>query len=216
MSYKADPTDNHYSKGEVLANGLTHGLGGILSIVGLVFLIFRAVREGTGWHMVSFAVFGTSLITLYLVSAVYHLTPNQPWNPILQRLDHSAITLLIAGTYTPFLLVGLRNTLGWSVFGLVWGSALVFLALKLGFGQRFSKPPVLLYLLMGWLVVVLIGEVRTAFNPTSLLWLLIGGLLYTGGLAFFFWKKLPYNHAVWHIFVMGGSLFHFFSVMSIL
>jgi hemolysin III len=204
-------------KGEAIANSITHGLGVGLSILGLILLVTRAVNFGTVWHVVSFTVYGISLILLYLASTVYHSTPStRPWNKLLQRLDHAAIYLLIAGTYTPFMLTNLRGPLGWSILGIVWGLALIGLVLKLGFPHRFKNPTVALYVLMGWFFVIAFRDAASHIEVLSLMLLFIGGILYTSGILFYAWKKLPYSHAIWHLFVLGGSIFHFFSVMSIL
>ena len=150
------------SKGEAIANSLTHGLGVGLSILGLILLIYRAVNLGTVWHVVSFTIYGVSLILLYLASTVYHSTPAaKPWNRILQRLDHAAIYVLIAGTYTPFMLTTMRGPLGWSILGIVWGIALIGLVLKIGFPNRFKNPTVVLYVIMGWLFVLAFREAAT-------------------------------------------------------
>jgi hemolysin III len=205
------------TRGEAVANSLTHGAGVGLSILGMALLVTRAVNLGTVWHLVSFSVYGLSLILLYLASTVYHSTPSdKPWNQTLQRLDHAAIYLLIAGTYTPFMLTNLRGPLGWSILGIVWGIALIGLVLKLGFPNRFKHPTVVLYVLMGWFFVIAFREAVNHIEVLSLSLLFIGGLLYTSGILFYAWKKLPYSHAIWHLFVLGGSIFHFFSVMSIL
>jgi hemolysin III len=216
MPYKSDSKSRKYSLGEIVANGVTHGIGIILSIIGLVFLILRAVQQGTAWHIVSFAIFGTSMLFLYLASTIYHITPNKWWNATLQRLDHAAIFLLIAGTYTPFLLTNLRGAWGWSIFGVVWGLTVVGFVLKFAFTSKFQKPPVVLYILMGWLVVIAFGEVVRNFSGMTLMLLVWGGILYTAGVVFYAWEKLPYSHAIWHLFVLGGTIMHYFSVMNIL
>jgi hemolysin III len=204
-------------RGEAIANSITHGLGVGLSILALILLVYRAVNFGTAWHVVSFTIYGVSLILLYLASTVYHSTPTaKPWNKILQRLDHAAIYLLIAGTYTPFMLTNMRGPLGWTILGIVWGIALIGLVLKIGFPNRFKKPTVVLYVLMGWLFVLAFRDAVTQIEVLSLTLLFVGGVLYTSGLLFYMWKKLPYSHAIWHLFVLGGSIFHFFSVMNIL
>jgi hemolysin III len=204
-------------RGEALANSLTHGLGVALSILGLILLIIRAVNFGTVWHVVSFSIYGVSLILLYLASTVYHSTAStEPHNLILQRLDHAAIYLLIAGTYTPFMLTNLRGPLGWSILGIVWGIALIGLVLKIGFPNKLKKPTVVLYVLMGWLFVVAFRDAVAQIEVLSLSLLFIGGVLYTSGILFYAWEKLPYSHAIWHLFVLGGSISHFFSVMNIL
>jgi hemolysin III len=217
MSHQSKEFPKSETRGEAIANSLTHGLGVALSILGLVLLVYRAVNAGTVWHVVSFSIYGVSLILLYLASTVYHSTPSsKPWNALLQRMDHAAIYPLIAGTYTPFMLTNMRGPLGWSILGIVWGIALIGLVLKLGFPNRFKNPTVALYVLMGWLFVAAFRDAATQIEVLSLTLLFVGGILYTSGILFYAWKKLPYSHAIWHLFVLGGSIFHFFSVMSIL
>lgn len=204
-------------KNEMLANSLTHGLGAGLSILGLVILISRAVKFGTVWHLVSFSIYGITLLLLYTASTIYHSTPSTSrWKTILQRFDHAAIYLLIAGTYTPFLLTSMRGRLAWCILGIVWGIALIGTVLKIGFTRRFKNPSVMLYVAMGWLIVFAFRDVVSQIEVFNLMLLFIGGVLYTSGLLFYSWKKLPYNHAIWHLFVLGGSLFHFLSVMQII
>jgi hemolysin III len=216
LIYKADNSLASSSKGEIIANTITHGIGVGLSIAGLVLLINRAVRFGTPWHLASFLVFGISLLLLYLASSTYHAFETKPWKAVLQRLDHAAIYFLIAGTYTPFLLTRFRSGLGWTVLGLIWGLSFLGLIIKLGFNRRFEKPTVLLYLLMGWAGLVVFLTPGTQLGKPSTIFLIIGGLFYTVGVIFYRWKKLPYSHAVWHLFVLGGSIFHFFSVMQLI
>ena len=215
MAYKADTSLASSSIGEIVANSITHGIGVGLSIAGLVFLIIRSVKLGTGWHLAGFLVFGISLLLLYLASTVYHSSVNKPWKAILQRLDHAAIYFLIAGTYTPFLLITSRTGLGWSVFGIIWGLSIVGLVLKLAFSKKFEKPTVWLYLLMGWAGLVVLLQAGTQLGTNSIIYLLIGGAFYSVGVIFYSWKKLPYGHAIWHLFVLGGSIFHYFSVMQL-
>ena len=215
MSYKTDPTAPSSSKGEILANWFTHGIGVVLSIAGIVFLIIRAINLGTAWHLASYIIFGTSLILLYLASTVYHCFTKQPWKALFQRLDHAAIFFLIAGTYTPFLLTKLRNGWGWSIFGIIWGLSIVGLIMKLGFKSKFEKPSVLLYLAMGWFGIIVFYQTMGTISMLSIWFLLIGGLFYSVGVIFYRWRTLPYNHAIWHLFVLGGSIFHYFSVLQL-
>ncbi len=215
MRYKSDSIAKSFTVGEILANSITHAIGIGLSIAGLVILIVRAANLGDSWHMVSFIIFGVSLILLYLASTIYHSTPNLSWNGILQRLDHAAIYLLIAGTYTPYLLTKLRGPFGWSIFGIVWGLALLGFIFKLVFTQRFVKPSVWLYVAMGWFAIMLFNPIMQQIGGLSLVLLIVGGVFYTSGILFYRWRKLPYGHAVWHLFVMGGSIFHFFSVLQL-
>ena len=147
---------------------------------------------------------------------MYHSFANKPWKGILQRLDHAAIYFLIAGTYTPYLFITSRTGLGWSIFGIIWGLSVVGLILKLGFSKRFEKPTVWLYLVMGWAGMVIFFQARTQLSTLSVLFLVLGGICYTAGLVFYKWEKLPYAHAIWHLFVLGGSIFHYFSVMQLI
>ena len=215
MSYKSDNSLSTNTKGEIIANSITHGLGVGLCIAGLVFLIIRAVNRGTPWHLVSFVIFGISLLLLYLASTIYHSFSTKPWKAVLQRLDHAAIYFLIAGTYTPFMLTKIRTGLSWSILGVIWGLAVVGLIIKLGFSSKFEKPTVLLYLLMGWAGVVVFIQAGSLISKLSLVFLIIGGAFYTIGVIFYRWNKLPYNHAIWHLFVLGGSIFHYFSVLQL-
>ena len=216
MKYKKDLSLASSTFGEIIANSVTHGIGVGLSIAGLVVLILRALKYGTGWHLAGFLVFGISLLLLYLASTIYHSFAKQSRTGILQRLDHAAIYFLIAGTYTPFLLTISRTGLGWSVFGIVWGLSLVGLILKLGFVKKFEKPTVWLYILMGWAGLVVFFQKGVQLSTLAIVFLLVGGAFYTIGVIFYRWKKLPYGHAVWHLFVLGGSIFHYFSVMQLI
>ena len=216
MTYKSDTSLSSSTTGEIIANSITHGIGVGLSIAGLVILIVRAVKAGTGWHLASFLVFGISLLLLYLASTIYHSFANKPWKGILQRLDHAAIYFLIAGTYTPFLLTTSRTRLGWGIFGIIWGLSILGLILKLAFSKRFEKPTVWLYLVMGWAGLVVFFQAGTQLSKLAIVFLLVGGAFYSLGIIFYSWKKLPYGHAVWHLFVLGGSIFHYFSVMQLI
>ncbi len=215
MAYKSDLSLSSSTIGEIIANSITHGIGVGLSIAGLVILIIRAVKFGTGWHLAGFLVFGISLLLLYSASTIYHSFANKPWKGIFQRLDHAAIYFLIAGTYTPYLLITSRTGLGWSIFGIIWGLSILGLILKLAFPKRFEKPTVWLYLLMGWAGLVVFFQAGTQLSTLSIAFLLIGGAFYTVGVVFYRWKKLPFAHAIWHLFVLGGSIFHYFSIMQL-
>ncbi len=206
----------YYSSREELLNYLTHGAGTVFSVLGLVYLLVRAVQQGDTWHIVSFAIYGSSLVLLYLSSTLYHAVSVPKWKQVLKKFDHSAIFLLIAGTYTPFLLVNLRGPWGWSLFGVIWGLAVLGLVLKFWIISRWEGASVVLYLAMGWLAVIAGKELLQEVAVNSLVLLLIGGLCYTAGVVFYLWKKLPYNHAIWHLFVLGGSFSHYFSVLNIL
>ncbi len=196
-----------------LANSVTHGVGLGLSIAGLAMLVVFASLRGEAVHIVACSVYGATLVLLYLASTLYHGIHAPRTKRVLQIIDHSAIYLLIAGTYTPFALVSLRGTLGWSVFGVVWGIAAAGVAFKIVFGDRFEVASVLFYLGMGWLCVVIAKPLLDQIGTAGVVWLAVGGLAYTAGVIFFFWESLPHHHAIWHLFVMAGSTCHFFAVM---
>jgi len=206
----------YFTSREELLNSLTHGTGVVLSLLGLVFLLVRAVRYGNTWHIVSFAIYGISLILLYLASTLYHAASVLEWKQLLKKFDHSAIFLLIAGTYTPFLLTVLRGPWGWSLFGVIWGLTLLGLVLKFWIISRWEGASVVLYLAMGWLAVLAVGELIQHVGTTSLVLLGVGGMCYTVGVIFYLWRKLPYNHAIWHVFVMAGSITHYFSILKLI
>lgn len=204
---------SEYSFREELAHGISHGIGAGLAIVGLVFLLIAAIRYGNSWHIVSAAVYGGSLILLYLASTLYHLISNPKVKRIFQKLDHSMIYVLIAGTYTPLTLVTLRGGWGWTLFGLVWGMAVCGLVLEAVLPRRIGWLSLLLYLGMGWLVVIAGKPLLAALATGGLILLIAGGLFYSLGVIFYVWKKLSYNHAIWHLFVMAGSAAHFFAIL---
>ena len=202
-----------YSAAEEIAHSITHGLGIVLSIVGLATLITVAVRSGDVWHLVSFSVFGVTLILLYVASTLYHSIPSPRAKPILRILDHSAIYLLIAGTYTPFTLVSLRGPWGWGLLAGVWGLALFGILLEVTSLRRLRGLAIGLYLGMGWLVLIAAGPLTRAVAREGVMLLLSGGIVYTLGTVFYGWRRLPFHHAVWHLFVLTGSVLHFFAVL---
>jgi len=201
---------------EEIANGITHGIGALLSVAGLVLLIIQAVRFGTAWHVVSYTIFGSTMFILYLSSTLYHSIQHQKAKIILRIIDHSAIFLLIAGTYTPFVLVALRGAWGWSLFGVIWGLAIMGIIFKSLFINRFRILSVFLYIAMGWLVVIAMPQIIQHLNRTALTFLIIGGLSYTLGTVFYALRRIPFSHTVWHLFVLGGTAMHFFAVLNIL
>jgi len=203
----------HYSHGEEIANSVTHGIGIGLSIAGLAVMVTRAALYGDVWQVVSASVFGASMILLYTASTLYHSFRHEGIKRVLRKLDHTAIYLLIAGTYTPFMLVNLRGAWGWSLFGVVWGFAIVGLVLKIWLTGRFRILSTLCYIGMGWMIVIATKPMLQSV-PHSGLWLLLaGGLCYTGGTLFYMWRSLRYHHAVWHLFVLAGTIFHYFAVL---
>ena len=209
-------TEQHpprYTLGEEIANSVTHGVGIVLGIAGLGVLTAFASLRGDAWHIVGCSIFGAALILLYTTSTLYHSIPHPRAKAVMRTLDHSAIFILIAGTYTPFLLVNLRGPWGWSLFGVIWGLALFGIGLRIARGRRSTLLSVGLYVGMGWAVVVAIEPMLDVVAPGGLLLLLLGGLAYTLGVVFYVWKRLPYHHAIWHGFVLAGSILHFFAIL---
>ena len=198
---------------EEIANTVTHGVGLLLSIAGFVVLLVFAMLRGTVWHVVACTIYGATLICLYSASTLYHAAASARLKRALKIFDHSAIYLLIAGTYTPFLLLNLRGPWGWSLFGVIWGLALAGILFKFWFVDHWEHLSTAVYVLMGWLVLVATKPVLAHVPSTTLLWLLAGGLFYSAGVIFYVWKQLPYNHAVWHVFVLAGSTCHYFAVL---
>jgi hemolysin III len=202
------------SHGEEIANSLTHGAGLLLSIVSFPVLIFAMVPKRDPLMVIAVSVFAASLVALYGASTIYHALPQSETKLFFRKVDHVAIYLLIAGTYTPFLLGVLRGPLGWSLFAVVWSLAalgVVFKTSKLGF--RYPRASTLIYLGMGWLAILAVKPFIAAMPINGIEWLLAGGLCYTGGVAFYVWDRLKYGHAVWHLFVLGGSTCHFVAVL---
>jgi len=201
-----------YSVREEIAHSAIHGVGILLSIAGLVALVLVARRTGDPWHLVACVIYGLTLILLYLASTLYHSIPLARAKRVLRVLDHSAIYLLIAGTYTPFTLISLRGGWGWTLFGLVWGMAILGITLEIAAIGRFRWLSMALYLGMGWLVLIALQPLRLAVSPGGVTLLFLGGIAYTLGTLFYGWRRLPYHHAVWHAFVLAGSVLHFFAV----
>jgi len=201
-----------YSLGEEIAHSVTHGTGAVLSVVGLVLLTVRAVRTGDPWYVVSFAIFGATMVVLYTASTLYHALKPPRARRVFKILDHGAIFLLIAGTYTPFLLVSLRGPWGWSMFGVVWGLATAGILFKVFFAGRFKLVSTLLYLGLGWLCAVATKPLLARVPAEGLAWLLAGGLAYSAGTLFYLWRGMRYHHAVWHLFVLAGTACHFWAI----
>jgi hemolysin III len=202
-----------YTLGEEIANCITHGVGTALSVAGLIILIVFACIYGNVWHIVSFSVFGSTLIVLYLSSTLYHAFTNHRIKYIFRIIDHSAIFLLIAGSYTPFLLINLRGAWGWSLFGIIWGLAITGIVVKSVCISKTERITLALYIFMGWLCLAAFKEILKNIQIPCLILLILGGLSYTTGIIFYGWRRLPYNHMIWHIFVLCGSICHFFSVL---
>ena len=198
---------------EEVANAVTHGLGLVASLAALPLLIVLAARRGDAWAIVGASVFGASLVTVYATSTIYHSLRLGPAKELWRRLDHAAIYLLIAGTYTPFTLGALRGPWGWSLFGVVWGVAAVGIAAKVVFGPRLKMLSTVAYLVMGWLVIIAIRPLLIRVGWGGVGWLLAGGVAYSLGVIFYARdEKLRFGHSVWHLFVLGGSVCHAIAV----
>jgi hemolysin III len=203
----------HMSLGEEIANSVTHGVGALASLAGMAVLLLRAVRFGTTTHVVSFAVYGTSLFLLHLSSTLYHGIQAPRAKRVFWVLDHASIYLLIAGSYTPFLLLSLWGAWGLTLMIAIWTLAIVGILLKSLLIGRLRKATLVLYVAMGWLIVLAGRELWLKVPHAALVLLVAGGLSYTGGVAFYCWKKLPYGHMIWHLFVLGGSACHYFAIL---
>jgi len=205
-----------FSKKEEIANSITHGIGATLSLAALVILIVYASLYGNAWHIVSFSLFGTTMLLLYVFSTLVHSLPIGKAKKVFEILDHAGIYFFIAGTYTPFLLVALRGALGWTLFGIIWGLAIFGTVFKAFFVDRFVKLSTILYIIIGWLIVVAWKPLVASVSTKGIVFLVIGGVLYSFGAIFYVWKGFKYHHAIWHLFVVAGSIMHFFAVMSLL
>ena len=209
MSARSELCESHE---EEVANAISHGIGAVLSVVALIVMVSLAAPL-TAWHVVGVSVFGTSLVLLYLCSAAYHVVTSHDRKRLLQILDHALIFVLIAGSYTPWLLVNLRGAWGWSLFGVVWGLALSGVVMKSILLPRFDRVGTAIYVVMGWLICVAVQPVMANVSVAGLLWLVAGGLFYTGGVAFYLMKNVKFAHFTWHLFVMAGSLCHVVAVI---
>jgi len=198
---------------EEMVNSLTHGLGLVLSAAGAAILLVLASLFGNVWHIVSCSIYGGSLLFLYTASTLYHSARSERLKQIMRLLDHVGIFLLIAGTYTPFALVWMRDGWGWTLFGVVWGLAVLGILFKIFSTNRFRNLSTIFYLLLGWMSVLFIKPMLAAIPEGALFWIVAGGLFYTLGVIFYAWPRLPYSHAIWHLFVLGGSTCHYFAVL---
>lgn len=201
---------------EEFANAVTHGIGILFSVVAISLLVTFSVLNGTAIHIVSSSIFGGSILLLYTFSTLYHAIPSPVVKPLLRVFDHISIYFLIAGTYTPFLLVALGGWLGWLYFAIIWGLTVVGVWFKTFYTHRFPKLSLRLYLGMGWLAVLLIPTLFNSLSDVALMLLAGGGFSYTLGTIFYTNKKMPYAHAIWHIFVLTGTVLHFIAIMHLL
>ncbi len=202
----------YYNSTEEKLNVITHALGLVLSIAALVLLIIHASYNGSARHIVSFTIFGASLILLYSASTFYHYSQRPKYRRKLNILDHAAIYVLIAGTYTPFTLITLKGALGWTIFGITWGIALIGIFFKLFYTGRFDKISTAAYVAMGWIIIFAIKPLIATLPLNGLYWLMAGGIFYTVGAILYSIEKLKFNHAIFHIFVLLGSFSHFIAV----
>lgn len=203
---------SHYSIAEEVANAITHGIGIIFSIIALVVLVALASVNGDAWRIMAVSIFGSSMLILYTASTLYHALPQPAVKKIMRIIDHGAIYLLIAGTYTPFLLGDMRGTWGWVLFGGLWGAALVGIVYKIFYVGKFNFIATMMYVAMGWSVVLTIKPALESIPMAALVLMAIGGIAYTTGVIFYLWERIPYNHAIWHLFVLAGSVFHFAAI----
>ena len=202
-----------YSVGEEIAHAVTHGVGAFAAVAGLAVLVAKAALYGTAVHIVAVSVFGAALVLMYSASTLFHSIPLPRTKQVLRVIDHCCIYILIAGSYTPFTLVTLHGPWGWSLFALVWGLAAVGIVFKIFTTGRFEKLSLAIYLGMGWCALVAVKPLMATL-PTGGLWLLLaGGLAYSFGVIFYIWERLPYHHAIWHGFVLAGSVLHYFAIL---
>jgi hemolysin III len=206
-----------FSKGEEIANSITHGIGIFLSIAALVLLIVFSALHGTAWHIVSFTIFGSTMIIMYTSSTLLHAFPEgSRMKDLFEIFDHSSIYFFIAGTYTPYMFVVVQGWVGWTIFGIVWGMAIGGTVFKSFFVKKYLFTSTALYVLMGWLIVFAWKPLSENMSSTGFMYLVIGGLLYTLGSVFYMWRGFKFHHALWHLFVIAGSIMHFFSVLTLL
>ena len=198
---------------EEILNAVTHGIGTILAIIALCVMVvlYNDVSE---WHLMSGAIYGGSLVLLYLASTLYHSFTNEKLKSLFKFFDHAAIYILIAGNYTPFALIPLHGSFGWTIFGVIWSLAAIGILFKVFFVKRFKILSTICYLLMGWFAVFIMKPLIAALSIEAIYWLIAGGLFYTVGAAFYLIKRIPYNHAIWHLFVLAGSAAHFIAVVN--
>lgn len=216
MDQDSEKSYRKLSTREEIINSITHGLGALLSIVALVVLIIIAGRNNDIWQLISFSIYGSTLIILYLSSTLYHSFTGPKLKNLFARFDHVSIFLLIAGTYTPILLISIRGVWGWTLLIVIWTVALVGAVIRSIYLYRFRKLMVAIYLLMGWMFVLAGKQIYLNLSTESLFFLLLGGIAYSVGVVFYMWRKLPYSHGIWHLFVLAGSILHFFAIYFII
>jgi len=210
------PLSPKQSLGEEIANAITHGTGVGLSIAALVILVVFAAKQSDAWKVVAFSIYGATMIILYLSSTLYHSFPQPRVKRFFRILDHSSIFLLIAGTYTPVTIGTMRGGWGWTLFGIIWGLTILGVNLSVFALGKMKYLSLVIYIVMGWMIVIAVKPLFHQVSHSFLMWMLIGGLAYTLGVIFYVARRIPYHHSVWHLFVLGGSICHFFAMLQLL
>jgi hemolysin III len=210
------PLSPKQSLKEEVANAITHGIGVGLAIAALVILVVFAARISDTWKVVSFSIYGATMIILFLSSTLYHSFPQPYLKRFFRIMDHSSIFLLIAGTYTPVTIGSMRGGWGWALFGVIWGLTIVGIILKIFAMSKLKWLSIVVYLMMGWIILIAIKPLVAVVTSRFLIWILAGGLAYSLGIIFYVARKLPFHHAVWHLFVLAGSICHFFAMLSLM
>lgn len=210
------PLSPRQSLGEEIANAITHGVGIGLAIAALVILVVFAAKQSDTWKVVAFSIYGATMITLYLSSTLYHSFPQPRVKRFFRIMDHSSIFLLIAGTYTPITIGTMRGGWGWTLFGIIWGLTIAGICLKIFALGKLKTMSVAVYIIMSWMVVIAVRPLMAAAPHSFIIWMLIGGAAYMLGVIFYVAKRMPYHHSVWHLFVLGGSICHFFGMLQLL
>lgn len=206
-------TTHTFTRGEEIANAIIHGVGAVLSIVGLTLLIVLSSLEGTPWHVISFTIYGVTMLLLYVSSTLVHSFPEGKVKDLFEIFDHSSIYLFIAGTYTPFLFIAVKGTTGWTLFGIVWGIALAGIVFKAFFVKKFLFISTILYVFMGWMIVFAWDSLTQNIAHQGIVLLVVGGVLYTIGAVFYVWRGFRFHHMIWHMFVLGGTVLHFLAII---
>lgn len=210
------PLSPQQSLKEEVANAITHGIGVGIAIAALVILVVYSALLGDTWKVVSFSIYGATMILLFLSSTLYHSFPQPTLKRFFRILDHSSIFLLIAGTYTPVTIGAMRGGWGWTLFGIIWGLTLIGICLKIFAMSKLKWVSIVVYLMMGWIIIIAIKPLVQVVSREFLIWIAIGGLAYSLGIIFYTARKLPFHHAIWHLFVLAGSISHFFAMLSLI
>lgn len=206
-------TTHTFTKQEEIANAITHGLGALLSVAGLVLLIVFSSIYGSALHVVSFTIYGVTMLLLYLSSTLVHAFPPGKVKNLFEIFDHASIYLYIAGTYTPLLFIVVQGALGWGLFGVIWGIATIGVIFKVFFVKRFLILSTVFYIAMGWMAIIPMNTIASNLSTTGMVLLVAGGICYTVGTIFYIWRGFKYHHAIWHLFVLAGSILHFFMIL---